>query len=430
MKKGFQVTPQDKLVERAYLVGVSLPDSSIAKEREHLDELAALATTAGAIVVGRTVQGRARIDAATFIGPGKVAHVKEECERLAANLIVFDSDLSPAQSRNLEKILNLNVIDRTELILDIFARHAKSQQAKIQVELAQLVYTLPRLRRLWDHLSRQAGGIGTRGPGETQLEIDRRRVRERITHLKKELKKLGRRRDVLRKSRNGLPVVAIVGYTNTGKSTLMNALTSAATLAENQLFATLDTLTRRLERKNRTPILVVDTVGFIRKLPHHLIDSFKATLSDIAEADLWLHVIDASHPGFAEQVQIADQTLNSLRGAELNTLYVFNKIDAVDRELLEGLMRRYPDAAFISARRQIGIVVLEGRMYEMLLGRALRVEVKIPVSDGKGIALVKSLLKDQQTSLEDGLCVVVGTIQSELSDDLERVSGVRVRYLL
>jgi GTP-binding protein HflX len=417
-------------VERAYLVGISLPDSSIAKESEHLDELAALATTAGAIVVGRTIQGRSRIDAATFIGPGKVARVKEECERLNANLIVFDSDLSPAQSRNLEKILNVNVIDRTELILDIFARHAKSQQAKIQVELAQLVYTLPRLRRLWDHLSRQAGGIGTRGPGETQLEIDRRRVRERITHLKKELKKLGRRRDVLRKSRNGLPVVAIVGYTNTGKSTLMNVLTSASTLAENQLFATLDTLTRRLERTNRTPILVVDTVGFIRKLPHHLVESFKATLSDIAEADLWLHVVDASHPGFAEQAQVADRTLNTIRGAELNTLYVFNKIDAVDRELLEGLKKRYPDAAFISARRQIGIDALEERMHEILLGRALRVEVKIPVSDGKGIALVKSLLKDQQTSLEDGLCVLVGTIQSELSDDLERVSGARVRYLL
>jgi GTP-binding protein HflX len=417
-------------VERAYLVGVSLPESSIAKEIEHLDELAALATTAGAIVVGKTVQGRPRIDAATFIGPGKVANVKAECDRLDANLVVFDSDLSPAQSRNLEKVLNLNVIDRTELILDIFARHAKSQQSKIQVELAQLIYSLPRLRRLWDHLSRQAGGIGTRGPGETQLEIDRRRVRERITHLKKELGKLGRRRDVLRKSRNGLPVVAIVGYTNTGKSTLMNALTSAATLAENQLFATLDTLTRRLERKNHTSILVVDTVGFIRKLPHHLVESFKATLSDIAEADLWLHVIDASHPGFAEQMQVADQTLNSIRGSELRTLYVFNKIDAVDRDTLEGLKRRYPEASFISARKSFGIEALEDRMFEMLLGRALRVEVRIPVSDGRGIAMVKSLLKDQKTSLEDGLCVVVGTIQSEQSDDLERVSGARVRYLL
>ena len=230
MKKGFQVSPQDKLVERAYLVGVSLPDSSIPREREHLDELTALATTAGAVVVGSSIQSRRRIDATTYVGPGKAARIKDECETLAANLVIFDNDLSPAQSRNLEKVLGVNVIDRTELILDIFARHARSQQAKIQVELAQLVYSLPRLTRLWDHLSRQAGGIGTRGPGETQLEIDRRRIRDRITHLKRDLKKFGRRRELLRRSRSGLPVVAIVGYTNTGKSTLMNAMTSAGTL--------------------------------------------------------------------------------------------------------------------------------------------------------------------------------------------------------
>lgn len=430
MKKGFQIAPQERLVERAYLVGVSLPDSSIAKEREHLDELTALATTAGAVVVGSTVQGRTRIDGATFIGLGKVSRVKEECERLNANLIIFDSDLSPAQTRNLEKILNLNVIDRTELILDIFARHAKSQQAKIQVELAQLVYTLPRLRWLWEHLSRQQGGIGTRGPGETQLEIDRRRVRERITHLKRQLEKLSQRREVLRKSRNGLPVVAVVGYTNTGKSTLMNALTSAATLAENQLFATLDTLTRKLEGKNHAPVLVVDTVGFIRKLPHHLIESFKATLADIAEADLWLHVIDASHAGFAEQMEIANQTLQSINGSYVKTLYAFNKIDAVDPDTLDGLKKRYPEAVFISARRLIGIDELEKRIHDTLLGKTFRVEVRIPLDDGRSIAQAKSLLKELKSSLEDGLCVLEGMIQSGLAEQLERISGVRVRYLL
>ena len=430
MKKGFQVAPREKLVERAYLVGVSLPESSIPKEREHLDELAALATTAGAVVVGSTIQSRRRIDATTFVGPGKAVKVKEECERLAANLVVFDNDLSPAQSRNLEKVLGLNVIDRTELILDIFARHAKSQQAKIQVELAQLVYTLPRLTRLWDHLSRQAGGIGTRGPGETQLEIDRRRVRDRITHLKRELKKFGRRRDLLRRSRNGLPVVAIVGYTNTGKSTLMNAMTSAGTLAENQLFATLDTLTRKIENGDRAPILVVDTVGFIRKLPHHLVESFKATLADIAEADLWLHVIDAAHPGFAEQMAVADETLRSISAADQRTLYVFNKTDAVEPEVLGGLKRRYPEAVFISAKRRAGIGELETRVHEALFGRILRVEVKIPVSDGKGIAQARRLLKDHLSSVEDGLCVMKGTIQSGLSEELERIAGARVRYLL
>lgn len=430
MKKGFQVAPRETLVERAYLVGVNLPDGSIEQQREHLDELSALATTAGAVVVGSTIQSRRRIDAATFVGPGKAVRIKEECARLGANLVVFDSDLSPAQSRNLEKVLGVNVIDRTELILDIFARHAKSQQAKIQVELAQLIYTLPRLTRLWDHLSRQAGGIGTRGPGETQLEIDRRRVRERITHLKRELKKFTQRRNLIRKSRNGFPVVAIVGYTNTGKSTLMNAMTSAGTLTENQLFATLDTLTRRLDDKNHAPILVVDTVGFIRKLPHHLVESFKATLADIAEADLWLHVIDASHAGFSEQMAVADETLRSIRAADQRTLYVFNKIDVVDPDTLGGLKRRYPGAVFISARRLEGIDELENRVYETLFGKTLRVEVRLPVSDGKGIARVRSLLKDQRSSIEDGLCVVEGTIQSGLSDQLERISGARVRYLL
>jgi GTP-binding protein HflX len=430
VKKGFQLTPQERVLERAYLVGVSLPDSSIAKEREHLDELAALATTAGAVVVGSTIQARTRIHGATFIGLGKILQLKEQCARLDANLIIFDSDLSPAQSRNLEEALGINVIDRTELILDIFARHAKSQQAKIQVELAQLIYLLPRLRRLWEHLSRQQGGIGTRGPGETQLEIDRRRVRDRITHLKRELERFSRQRDVLRKSRNGLPVVAIVGYTNTGKSTLMNAMTSAATLAENQLFATLDTLTRKLENKNHAPVLVVDTVGFIRKLPHHLIESFRATLADIAEADLWLHVIDASHPGFAEQMEVADQTLRSIGAPGAPTLYVFNKIDAVDADTLEGLRWRYPWAAFVSAKRLVGIDELEDRIHETLLGKTLRVQVRIPLSDGRRIAWVKSLLKDQSSSLEDGVCVVEGTIQSGLTDQLERISGVDLRYLL
>jgi GTP-binding protein HflX len=430
VKKGFQLAPQEKLVERAYLVGVSLPGSSIAKEREHLEELTALATTAGAVVAGSTIQNRARIDATTYVGPGKVDRIKEECERLAVNLVIFDNDLSPAQSRNLEKALALNVIDRTELILDIFARHAKSQQAKIQVELAQLVYALPRLTRMWEHLSRQAGGIGTRGPGETQLEIDRRRIRDRITHLKRDLKKFGRRRELLRRSRNGLPVVAIVGYTNTGKSTLMNTMTSAGTLAENQLFATLDTLTRRLDDGDRAPILVVDTVGFIRKLPHHLVESFKATLADIAEADLWLHVIDASHPGFPEQMAVADETLRSISAADQKTLYVFNKIDSVDPDVLEGLKRRYPGAVFISARRGTGVAELEDRVHETLFGRILRVEVRLPVSDGRGISQARSLLKDHHSSVDDGMCVLVGTIQSGLSEQLERITGARVRYLL
>ena len=430
MKKGFQLAPQEKLIERAFLVGVSLPDSPIAVERDHLDELQQLAITAGADVVGSTIQGRTRIDGATFIGPGKAQEIKAECERLRANLLIFDTDLSPAQSRNLEKILDINVIDRTELILDIFARHAKSQQAKTQVELAQLIYTLPRLRKLWDHLSRQQGGIGTRGPGETQLEVDRRRVRDRISRLKKQLKTFDKRSEVVRESRNGCPVVSLIGYTNTGKSTLMNALTGANTLTEDQLFATLDTLTRKMESKTRTVVLLVDTVGFIRKLPHHLVESFKATLGDIATANLCLHVIDASHPGYVDQMKVADDTLHEIRAANIDKIYVFNKIDLIDEETIEGLRLRYPDAVFISAERKRGLDKLKRRIDQSLFGKDLEVEVRVRAIDGRGIAKVKSLLQRPTSSLENGFCIFKGLIDTGHMESLERVTGVEIRYLL
>jgi GTP-binding protein HflX len=430
VKKGFQLTPQEKLIERAYLVGVSLPDVAMATARDQLVELQQLALTAGAVVVGSTIQGRTRIDGSTYIGQGKVQAVKAECERLEANLLIFDCDLTPAQSRNIEKILGINVIDRTELILDIFARHAKTQQAKTQVELAQLIYLLPRLRKLWDHLSRQQGGIGTRGPGETQLEVDRRRVRDRIGRLKKELKNFDTRSEVVRGSRDGFPIVALVGYTNTGKSTLMNALTGANTRAENQLFATLDTLTRRMETQSTTPALLIDTVGFIRKLPHHLVESFKATLGDIANADLCLHVIDASHPGYAGQMKVADTTLHDIQGSDRNKLYVFNKIDAIDGETVEGLRTRYPQAVFISAKRKDGLDELKRRIDRALFGRNVEVEVRIRTADGKGIAAVKSLLQKPTSSVRNGFCVLKGRIDSTHMENLERLDGIKVRYLL
>jgi GTP-binding protein HflX len=429
VKPAFQLAPPEKLIERAYLVGVALPDSSIAEAEEHLDELRQLATTAGAVVVGSTVQGRTRLDGATFIGPGKAEELRLQCQRLDVNLLILDGDLSPAQARNLEKILGINVIDRTELILDIFARHAKTQQAKVQVELAQLIYSLPRLRRLWDHLSRQQGGIGTRGPGETQLEVDRRRVRERISRLKKQLKEFDKRRDVLRESRNGYPLVALVGYTNTGKSTLMNALTGANTRAENRLFATLDTLTRRMATKTHDPVLLVDTVGFIRKLPHHLVESFKATLSDTAKADLCIHVIDASHPAAVEQMEVADRTLQEIRGTDTGKIYVFNKIDVLDASKLEGLKARYPDAVFVSAREGAGLEELRTRIEREAFGRDLRVEVKLKAADGKAIARVQSLLHDASGALHNGHFIVTGTIDSHHMIDVERVDGAIVRYL-
>lgn len=426
MKKAWQ----EELVERVWLVGVSLPKSPIARDREHLDELGQLATTAGAIVAGKSIQGRTRIDGATFIGKGKAQELKEECKRLDVNLVIFDSDLSPAQARNLETILGVNVIDRTELILDIFARHAKSQQAKTQVELAQLEYTLPRLRKLWDHLSRQQGGIGTRGPGETQLEVDRRRIRERISRLKKQLKTFERRRDTLRKSRKGIPVVALVGYTNTGKSTLMNSLTGANTLAENRLFATLDTLTRKVETTSHAEILLVDTVGFIRKLPHHLIESFKATLGDIESSDLCLHMVDVSHPGFTEQMDVGDKTLQMIRGDDQDIYYVFNKIDLLDDETLDGLRIRYPTALFISAAKKLALDELLDAVEKNLFGKNLQVEVKVAAINGRAIAAVKKLLRETSSHLENGHCVFKGVIELRFMEELENLSGVRVRCIL
>lgn len=428
MDRGFEVTTLVK-PERAFLVGVSLPTGSVAGEREYLEELQQLAVTAGAEVVGSTVQARTRIDGTTYIGRGKVDSIKRTSEELGANLLIFDDDLSPAQARNLEKLLGINVIDRTELILDIFARHAKTQQAKIQVELAQLQYALPRLTRLWDHLSRQAGGMGLRGPGETQLEIDRRRIHQRMAHLRRQLKKVSRRRATLREGREGLPVAALIGYTNAGKSTLMRRLTGADAFVRNQLFATLDTMTRRLTTEEHGDILVVDTVGFIRKLPDHLVTSFEATLEDTAQADLYVHVVDLSHPLYEEQMEVTDTAVRSINGAVPETIYVFNKIDRLPGGELDGLRARHPDGVFISAQHNEGIGALRDRIEKYFFGRALRVEVKVPAGNGRTIALIRRLLHEVRDAYEGEVCVLSGLIESGKMGHLESVDGAEVRYL-
>jgi GTP-binding protein HflX len=415
--------------ERAFLVGVSLPGSSVARERDYLEELQQLALTAGAEVVGVTVQSRARLDGATFVGAGKVRLIRETCEELGANLVIFDHDLSPAQARNIEKIIGINVIDRTELILDIFARHAKTQQSKIQVELAQLQYALPRLTRLWDHLGRQVGGIGLRGPGETQLEVDRRRIYQRMAHLRRALKKVSRRRATLREGRNGLPTAALVGYTNAGKSTVMRRLTGADAFVRDRLFATLDTMTRRITTDNHGDILVIDTVGFIRRLPDHLVTSFQATLEDTAQAGLYLHVVDVSHPAYEEQMEITDATVASIDNNGVETLYVFNKIDRLLGDELEGLRERYPGGVFISAKHDEGMDDLRAAIERFFFGRNLRVEVKIAAGDGQGIARLHRLLHEASGAYEDDVFVMNGTIESGRMGQLENVSGARIRYL-
>ncbi|HKW15740.1 MAG TPA: GTPase HflX [Candidatus Krumholzibacteria bacterium] len=431
-------------VERAYLVGVTLPGSTAAATQDHLDELAQLAATAGAEVVGRAVQGRTRVDITTYIGEGKVQELKQICEEWAVNLVIFDDDLSPAQGKNLEKLLNVRVIDRSELILDIFARHAKTQQAKIQVELAQLEYSLPRLKRFWEHLERQAGGIGARGPGETQLEVDRRKIHQRISSLKRQLKKIDARRETLRRARSGRHVAALIGYTNAGKSTVMKELTGADVLVRDQLFATIDTTTRKMNGnghagsngngngngKGHHDVLLIDTVGFIRKLPDHLKTSFKATLGDTAQAELYLHVVDISHPAWEEQRDIADVTVRSIENPGVETIYVFNKIDQVSPDILEGMRQRFPDAVFISAVDGVGIGTLRERIESFFYGKNVDVEVVLSAGDGKHISMVRGLLHDARNRYEHDLCVLRGTIESRLMGRLEAIPGIQVRYLM
>jgi GTPase len=441
VKRTFELITRTR-AERAYLVGVSLPGSSVGAAHEHLDELEQLAMTAGAEVVGRTVQARARVDVTTFIGDGKVDDLKETCDELGVNLVVFDDDLAPAQAKNLEKRLNLRCIDRTELILDIFARHAKTQQSKIQVELAQLEYSLPRLKHFWQHLERQAGGIGTRGPGETQLEVDRRKIYQRIATLKRTLKKIDQHRETMRQARSARHVAALIGYTNAGKSTVMRRLTGADVLVRDQLFATIDTTTRKMSHNGNSngngngnghashDILLIDTVGFIRKLPNHLTTSFKATLEDTAQAELYLHVVDVSHPAWEEQMEVADTTVRSIDNPGVETLYVFNKIDRMAPPLLEGLHQRFPEAAFVSAMDGTGIDELRERIDSFFYGDNVRVEVKLSAGDGKTISLVRGLLHDIRNSYEEEVCVLIGTIEAKLMGRLEAIPGTNVRYLI
>ncbi len=345
-----EIAPPD---ERALLVAAprrGTPDAGNADE--HLDELARLADTAGATVVGRLTQTVAAPSPNYYLGKGKVAELKQLVADSEATLVVFDEELSPAQGKALENALDLRVMDRAELIMDIFARRARTKEAKLEVELAQLQYLLPRLARMWVHLSRIRGGIGLRGPGETQLETDRRMIRRKISHLKQQLTKIERHRETVRGGRRPVVTAALIGYTNAGKSSLLRALTGAEPFIEDRLFATLDTLTRETEFGQGSRIRLIDTVGFIRKLPHHLVASFKATLEEAARAEILLHVIDASHPDWEEQVHVVNDVLGDLELTGHTLVHVFNKMDAVGEpeSFRHHLPAEYEPAAFVSAR--------------------------------------------------------------------------------
>jgi len=372
----------NRRTERVFLVGVELKSRANGDLQDYLAELAELAVTAGAVVVGTGTQKLESPHAGTFIGTGKAAELAKHCHELEVDTVIFDDELTGAQSRNLERIFECKILDRTSLILDIFAQRARTREGKLQVELAQLEHLLPRLTRYWGHLSRQKGGIGMRGgEGESQLEADRRKVQERIDKLTEELKTVRKQRGTQRagRQRNQWPLASIVGYTNAGKSTLLNKLTGANVLAENLLFATLDPTTRRLRLPTNQNVLLSDTVGFIRKLPHDLVEAFKATLEEVIEADLLIHVVDISQPQADEQIAAVDAVLDELGAAEKPTLMVFNKIDRFQVDgAFTRFRERYPNAVAISAMTGEGIDALLAE-----IGAALRpirefVELKIP----------------------------------------------------
>lgn len=316
-----------KKQETAVLIALITKDQPVEQAKEYLDELEFLALTAGAETKKQFIQKLEHPDPRTFVGSGKLNEIAAFIKENKIDLAVFDDELSPSQIRNIEKVVGIKVVDRTNLILDIFAKRARTATAKTQVELAQYKYLMPRLTGMWTHLEKQAGGIGARGPGETEIETDRRVIRDKLAHLKEELKKIEKQNFQQRKSRGNIVRVALVGYTNVGKSTIMNLLSKSDVFAENKLFATLDTTVRKVVLEN-IPFLLSDTVGFIRKLPHDLVESFKSTLDEVREADILLHVVDISHPNFEEQINVVNQTLVDIAASDKPTILVFNKIDA------------------------------------------------------------------------------------------------------
>jgi GTPase len=414
--------------EKAILVAVELPGRAWHSD-DPLEELRGLAETAGAIIVGSLTQRRESMVPATYIGKGKLEELAGEVERTGADVVLFDNDLSPGQMRNLEKKLEIKVLDRSELILDIFATRARSVEARLQVELAQLEYSLSRLKRMWTHLSRFSGGIGLRGPGETQLEEDRRLVALRIRDLKAQLVEVQARKEREVKSRGEEFTVSLVGYTNAGKSTLMNALTGAGVYVEDKLFSTLDTRTRQWHIKDWGRILLSDTVGFIRDLPHHLIASFKATLEEARQARLLLHVVDASNPLAEDQIESVKSVLAELGCQDKPTLLVLNKIDRVrDRSYLDVLQKKHPHAAAISAASRSGIEDLTTEVVRALASDFAEAEVRTHAGNGRVLAYLSAHAEIRRQDYRDEQVFVRCLLPKHL---LHHIQGpdVAVRFL-
>ncbi len=441
MGKGPVLTRQE---ERAILVGIELKGKpSRWSVQDSLAELAQLARTAGVLVVGQTYQKLDRINPATLIGPGKVEELKAMKEALGCNIIIFDEELSPRQQRELEKALKVKIIDRTVLILDIFAQHARTHEGRIQVELAQYQYRLPRLTRYWTHLSRQVGspaggrgtmrgpgggstGVGLRGPGETQLEMDRRRIKERIAYLKEELEHIKTHRQLYRERRKsaGIPVVAIVGYTNAGKSTLLNSLANADVLVEDKLFATLDPTTRRVKLPSGKEVLVTDTVGFIQKLPPQLLAAFRATLEEVLDADVIIHVVDITNPHALNQSRTVWDILHELGANNKPIITALNKIDQLeDPSKVEQLALYYPNVIPISALKKIGLDKLMGKVEEILKAKYERVELFIPYTQSYLLSLIRQWGIVESEETKDSGVYIKGYVPPDLMGRLAKVNS-------
>ena len=419
--------------ERALLVGIELPSRNHQVPLAYnLQELERLAETAGATVLGKQHQQIKSITPATLIGRGKVHEIQERVNELHADLVIVDEELTPAQQRNLENAFRVRVVDRSQLILDIFAQRARSNEGKLQVELAQLEYLLPRLTRQWTHLSRLGGGIGTRGPGETQLEVDRRRIRERIGHLKRRLRTVERTRTLQKKARDEVPfaTVALVGYTNAGKSTLMNALTAAGVFVEDKLFATLDPTTRALRLPNGDKVMIVDTVGFINKIPHSLVEAFKSTLEEVSNADLLLHLVDLASPQFEEQIDVAYGVLAEIGAGDIPTVLVANKIDAVDHVPL-ALLKRHEanEVCPISALTGQGIDRLLATVGAILDERKERFQGVFSQAQGALIAILRERGRIVQEAYQGDGIHVTAMVTPKLAGQMRKLlNGAAVPF--
>ena len=411
-----------KTVERAMLVALMTRDLDKELVEEHLTELEELSLTAGAETILKVTQQKSTFDPAFYIGKGKAEELKQLIEMNDINIVIFDDDLSPVQLRNLEKLFERKIVDRSGLILDIFASRAKTKEAKTQVELAQLQYMLPRLTRAWTHLSKQYGGIGTKGPGETQIETDRRIIRTRISLLKSKLDKIESQRITQSHGRKDFIKISLVGYTNAGKSTLFNILTKANVFAEDKLFATLDSTTRAIEIGKNQKLLLSDTVGFIRKLPPHLVASFKSTLNEVKDADIILHVIDFSHPYFEDHILVVEETLKELNCGEKVLLKVFNKIDAVgNKAKIDFVRNKYDNAIIISAQRGINITGLMDRLVRLTEEKFVEENIDLDITNSKAAAAIHSLAEVLNKKYDENSIHITYRTNKENSEKIKKI---------